>query len=103
MSEKEYVAKPKHPISIRTENNGLSARLFDAGVLEVESPNTIGIQIERLGPDYGFPFPEGAVYKIFTYIPHEQDIESCGTGSIFINGKGEYLLPDGTNLSKKKD
>ena len=70
MSEEEHITESNHPISVRTKNNGLSARLFDAGVLEVESPNTICVQIERLGPDYPMPHRGEAVYKIFTYIPH---------------------------------
>jgi|WetSurMetagenome_2_1015567.scaffolds.fasta_scaffold31575_4 hypothetical protein len=88
------IADSKHSALVKSADGGLTARLFDGGLLEVESPHTISIQIDRLG---GLPFPEGAVYRVSTYVSKPGVKEPC-RGAVYINNNGEYLLPNGTKI-----
>jgi hypothetical protein len=100
MEEERYIlASPQAPVFSKTATGSLIARLFDDGMLEVESPNTVSIQIDRLSINH--EFPEGAVYKISLYLSHAKDKEVI-PGAIYINNKGEFLLPNGEQISIRK-
>ena len=103
MSEDELtaIADEKQSVRAKTKDGLLEVKLFNGGLLEIESPGTVSIQVERIGPDNKFTDIEGAVYRITTYIskPDEKEILK---GAIYINTKGEYLLPGGKNLNKRE-
>ena len=94
------VADSKHTALVKTETGSLTARLFNDDSLEIESPNTISVEVERVGPNYKYPVPEGTVWRITTYIS-EPDVKKPTEGAIYINQKGEYILPGGENLNQR--
>jgi hypothetical protein len=97
--EKVSIADSLAPALSKTTTGSLIARLFDDGILEVESPNTVSIQIERL--DLNHELPKGAVYKISLYYSHPEDKENM-PGAVYINNNGEFLLPNGEEISMRK-
>ncbi|MCK4553010.1 hypothetical protein KAT80_02300 [Candidatus Pacearchaeota archaeon] len=98
--ESIIIADEKQSARAKSKDGLLEIQLFNGGLLEVESPGTVSIQVERIGPDYKLSPPEGAVYRIITYISRTE-VKSILPGAIYINSKGEYLLPGGENLNKR--
>jgi len=90
----------KNSVRAKSKDSLLEIQLFNGGLLEIESPGVVCIKVDRITPNSEFAAPEGVVYRIETYIS-KPDAKKPLPGAIYINYKGEYLLPGGENLNER--
>jgi hypothetical protein len=88
--ENVSISDSEHTAVAKLADGSLEVRLFNDGTLEIESPNKVGVNIERINSGY-----KGVIYRINTYIPHPEDKENIhGNTTIYVDSSGQLLKPN---------